>query len=74
MIVATVNRFIEAASMVHYFESLWPYAKHDPKHRKASSWYGASVTVVQPAMLYTRKRKDERSRAELSRIWQARMA
>ena len=34
----------------------------------------ASAAVMQQAVLYTRKRKDEPSREELSRIWQARMA
>ncbi len=34
----------------------------------------ASAAVMQQAVLYTRKRKDEPSREELNRIWQARMA
>ncbi|MDE0047716.1 MAG: relaxase domain-containing protein, partial [bacterium] len=34
----------------------------------------ASAAVMQQAVLYTRKRKDEPSGEELSRIWQARMA
>ncbi len=34
----------------------------------------ASAAVMQQAVLYTRKRKDEPSRKELSNIWQARMA
>ena len=33
-----------------------------------------SAAVMQQAVLYTRKRKDEPSRAELSNIWKARMA
>ena len=33
-----------------------------------------SAAVMQQAVLYTRKRKDEPSREELSRIWTARMA
>ena len=33
-----------------------------------------SAAVMQQAVLYTRKRKDEPSREELRRIWQARMA
>ena len=34
----------------------------------------ASAAVMQQAVLYTRKRKDEPSRQELSNIWKARMA
>ena len=33
-----------------------------------------SAAVMQQAVLYTRKRKDEPSREELSNIWKARMA
>ncbi|MDE0242711.1 MAG: relaxase domain-containing protein, partial [bacterium] len=44
--VATVTRLSEAASTVHYFEADGYYAKSDPEHRKASSWYGGGVTAL----------------------------
>ena len=44
--VATVTRLSEAASTVHYFETDGYYAKNDPEHRKASSWYGKGVEAL----------------------------
>ena len=44
--VATVTRLKAAATTVHYFEADGYYARNDPEHRKASSWYGEAAATL----------------------------
>ncbi|MCY4591001.1 MAG: relaxase domain-containing protein [Alphaproteobacteria bacterium] len=44
--VATVTRLTSASTAVDYYEAEGYYAKNDPRHRQASSWYGKGAAAL----------------------------